>query len=144
MYSSIRLYKVSPGAGVEIARRVNEEFLDIVSKAPGFIRLRQNPVACYRDEWRGEPRRSSKSEGGLASAQFRFDTPQLASGSFICYYVIDAGNDQMASISVFKDQAGAEESNRIASDWVKQNIASLLPGPPEIVAGEVVAHTENT
>jgi hypothetical protein len=41
------------------------------------------PVACYRDEWRGEPRRSSKSEGGLASAQFRFDTPQLAAGSFI-------------------------------------------------------------
>jgi hypothetical protein len=38
---------------------------------------------CYRDEWRGEPRRSSKSEGGLALAQFRFDTPQLAAGSFI-------------------------------------------------------------
>ena len=35
-------------------------------------------VGYHRDEWRGEPRSSSKSEGGLASAQFRFDTPQLA------------------------------------------------------------------
>jgi len=39
--------------------------------------------ASYRVEWRGEPRHSSKSEGGLASAQFRFDTPQLDAGSFI-------------------------------------------------------------
>jgi len=36
---------------------------------------------CYRDEWRGEPRRSSKSEGGLASAQFRSDTPSRPSGN---------------------------------------------------------------
>jgi len=39
------------------------------------------PVARYRDEWRGEPRRSSKSEGGLASAQFRCDTPSRPSGT---------------------------------------------------------------
>jgi hypothetical protein len=36
-----------------------------------------------RHRWQGELRRSSKSEGGLASAQFRFDTPQLAAGIFI-------------------------------------------------------------
>jgi hypothetical protein len=41
------------------------------------------PVACYRDEWRGELRCTSKSEGGSASAQFRLDTPQLAAGSFM-------------------------------------------------------------
>jgi len=36
-------------------------------------------------KWRGEPRRSSKSEGGLASAQFRSDTPQFAAESFISF-----------------------------------------------------------
>ena len=41
------------------------------------------PCSLLQDEWRDEPRRSSKSEGGLASAQFRFDTQQLAAGSFI-------------------------------------------------------------
>ena len=54
-----------------------EVFVNFYSPSPEY------PVACYRDEWRGEPRRSSKSEGGLALAQFRFDTPQLAAGSFI-------------------------------------------------------------
>jgi hypothetical protein len=48
---------------------------------------------CYRDEWRGEPRRSSKSEGGLASAQFRFDTPQLDAGSFI-HYLYNRGSNE--------------------------------------------------
>ena len=50
---------------------------------PVATRLELADKSCYRDEWRGEPRRSSKSEGGSASAQFRFDTPQLAAGSFI-------------------------------------------------------------
>jgi hypothetical protein len=38
---------------------------------PFYSPLPEYPVACRRDEWRGEPRRSSKSEGGLAMAQFR-------------------------------------------------------------------------
>jgi len=41
------------------------------------------------DEWRGEPRRSSKSEGWLASAQFRSDTSLLAAGSFIAAIRVD-------------------------------------------------------
>jgi hypothetical protein len=48
--------------------------------------------------------------------------------------------DVVASVSVFHDLAGAEESNRMAADWVRQEIASLMAGPPEITAGEVKAH----
>jgi len=40
-----------------------------------------------------------------------------------------------------QDRAGVEESNRQAADWVRQNMAPLLPNPPQITAGEVVAHT---
>ncbi len=58
---------------------------------------------------------------------------------FVAYYVVDAGNDVVASVSIFQDQAGAEESNRMAADWVKENIASLVAGPPEITAGTVAA-----
>jgi hypothetical protein len=46
----------------------------------------------------------------------------------------------MISTSVFEDQSGAEESNRRAADYVRQNLAQLLPNPPQITAGEVVAH----
>ena len=59
---------------------------------------------------------------------------------FQAYYAIDAGGGRMASISVFEDRAGAEESTRMAADWRRQNMASLIPNPPEVLEGEVVAH----
>jgi hypothetical protein len=34
-----------------------------------------------------------------------------------------------------------EESNQLAAGWVKENIAELLPNPPTISAGHVVANT---
>ena len=59
---------------------------------------------------------------------------------FVAYYWVDAGGGVMISASVFRDQAGTEESNKRAADWVQQNLASLLPNPPQITAGEIVAH----
>ena len=94
MYASIRRYQIKPGAMPEITRRVNEGFVPIISKAPGFV----------------------------------------------AYYLVDAGNDIGATVSVFDDQAGAEESNRMAADWVKENIAALVASAPQITAGEVVGH----
>ncbi|MFJ9345921.1 hypothetical protein [Streptomyces sp. NPDC101237] len=58
---------------------------------------------------------------------------------FVAYYWIDAGNGVMVSTSVFRDRAGAEESISMASDFVRDHLASLLPHPPEVMAGEVVA-----
>jgi hypothetical protein len=94
MYASIRRYKTTPGGAAELAKRVNQGFVPIIGKAPGFV----------------------------------------------AYYVVDAGNDVVASVSVFQDQAGAEESNRMAADWVKENIAALVAGAPEITAGVVTVH----
>ena len=62
---------------------------------------------------------------------------------FLAYYVVDAGAGEIATVSVFEDQAGAEESIRTAADWIRQNLATLLPNPPEITAGEVVAQELN-
>jgi hypothetical protein len=59
---------------------------------------------------------------------------------FVAYYWVDAGGGVMVSTSVFQDQSGAEESNRRAADYVRQNLAPLLPNPPQITAGEVVAY----
>jgi len=58
---------------------------------------------------------------------------------FVAYYWVDAGGGVMVSTSVFESQAGVEESNRTAADWVGKNIKSLLPNPPQITAGNVVA-----
>jgi hypothetical protein len=59
---------------------------------------------------------------------------------FVALYLVDAGGGVMISTSVFQNQSGAEESNRRAADYVRENLAQLLPNPPQITAGEVVAH----
>ena len=63
---------------------------------------------------------------------------------FIAYYWIDAGKGTMASLSVFEDQAGADESVRIAHDWVQENAPELFPNPPQVTEGTVVASETRT
>jgi hypothetical protein len=56
---------------------------------------------------------------------------------FIAYYVVDGGDGTIASVSVFEDQAGTDESTRRAAEWVADNIAELVVSGPKVVAGEV-------
>ncbi|MFI6286744.1 hypothetical protein ACIBCM_18675 [Streptomyces sp. NPDC051018] len=58
---------------------------------------------------------------------------------FVAYYWVDAGEGVMISTSVFQDLAGAEESVSKAADFVRDHLASLLPNPPQVTAGQVVA-----
>jgi hypothetical protein len=58
---------------------------------------------------------------------------------FIAYYWIDAGEGTMASLSVFEDKAGADESVTLAHQWVEDNAAALFPNPPRVTEGLVVA-----
>ena len=58
---------------------------------------------------------------------------------FIAYYWIDAGDGLMASLSVFEDKAGADESVKFAHKWIEENAPNLFPNPPEVTEGLVVA-----
>jgi hypothetical protein len=63
--------------------------------------------------------------------------------NYVCKYPTlqcepcDAGNGIIASISIFEDQNGAEESNKMAANYVNENLASILTKPPEVTAGKV-------
>jgi heme-degrading monooxygenase HmoA len=57
---------------------------------------------------------------------------------FIAYYVVNAGDDRVASVSIFQNQAGAEDSNRMAAGWARDHLAELIAGPPLVTAGAVV------
>jgi hypothetical protein len=60
---------------------------------------------------------------------------------FSGYYLIEAGNGVMSSISVFDTPEHADESTRLASNWVReQKLETALPNPPKITSGEVVVH----
>jgi heme-degrading monooxygenase HmoA len=56
---------------------------------------------------------------------------------FQAYYVMQAQDDQVISISLFDTQAGAEESARKAATWVDKNLVSFVQGFPEIIVGQL-------
>ena len=58
---------------------------------------------------------------------------------FIAYYWIDAGGGVMASLSVFEHKEGADRSVEVARTWVAENAAALIPNPPQVTEGHVVA-----
>jgi hypothetical protein len=60
---------------------------------------------------------------------------------FSGYYLIEAGNGVMSSIGFFDTEAHADESTRVASNWVReQQLETALPNAPKITSGEVVVH----
>jgi hypothetical protein len=56
------------------------------------------------------------------------------------YYWLDTGKGEGASLSLFKDKAGSDESVRLAADYVKEHLSKLLTQKPEIIEGPVKAH----
>ena len=59
---------------------------------------------------------------------------------FIRYYWLDGGEGEGASFSVFRDKAGADESVRLAADFVKNNLSDLTIEKPYVIEGPVKAH----
>jgi hypothetical protein len=58
---------------------------------------------------------------------------------FAGYHLVEAGDGVMSSISFFETSAQADESTRVASDWVRdEKLEKALPNKPTITGGEVV------
>ena len=58
---------------------------------------------------------------------------------FRSYTTVDAGSHVVVSISTFDSKASAEAANTAARGVVQKSMAKLLPNPPEITVGEVLA-----
>jgi hypothetical protein len=62
--------------------------------------------------------------------------PQLRDQSgFIGYWVVDAGDGVLATISVFESEEAANDSTTAAAAWIRENIGDLVPNPPQVTAG---------
>jgi heme-degrading monooxygenase HmoA len=57
---------------------------------------------------------------------------------FQAYYLVKTDQGGAVSVSVYDDQAGAEESTRQAGDWVQTNLSDLNVSAPEVSSGAVV------
>ena len=59
---------------------------------------------------------------------------------FVSYDCVRSTDGSFVSMSVFSSREAAEDSNRLASDWVHENLASLIRTAPVILSGEVMVH----
>ena len=59
---------------------------------------------------------------------------------FVSYDVVRASDGTLLSMSVFESREAADSSNRLASDWVHDNLASLIRTAPVILSGDVMVH----
>jgi hypothetical protein len=75
----------------------------------------------------------------------RIDTslvPKLSNlEGFKGYYLIEAGDGVMSSLGLFESAEQADESTRVTASWVREEkLDTVLPNPPKITTGKVVAH----
>ncbi len=68
------------------------------------------------------------------------DVRQVIAGidGFRAYYLVRTEDGNAVTVSVFDDQAGAEESTRAAAAWVAENLTDLNISPPRVTGGDVV------
>jgi hypothetical protein len=61
---------------------------------------------------------------------------------FVGYYVIDGGEGAVASVTVGETADAVAESVRLAAAWVRESVAELVEGEPEVTVGEVRVRAE--
>jgi hypothetical protein len=60
------------------------------------------------------------------------------------YFLIESGNGIFTSVGLFDSSAEGDESTRVAASWVRdEKLETILPNPPKVTAGEVIAHKTN-
>lgn len=63
---------------------------------------------------------------------------------FSGYFMVDAGEGVLTSVSVFETSDQAHESTRTAASWVRDSdLASALPNTPKITAGPLTVQSPN-
>jgi len=58
---------------------------------------------------------------------------------FVAYYVLDAGEGVLSSITICEDEAGLDESTSRAGAWVEERALDLVESGPTIVTGTIAA-----
>jgi hypothetical protein len=84
--------------------------------------------------------------GTVASAAKHAETSLLPEMNrlpgFVAYYLLDAGDSVLASISVCSTPEGADAAAALAASWFRSDWPSFKIIPPEITDGEVLVHAE--
>jgi hypothetical protein len=62
---------------------------------------------------------------------------------FAGYFLIEAGNGVLSSLSLFETSEQADKSTMLTSKWITdEHLNSAIPNAPKITTGKVVAHSD--
>lgn len=114
-------------AGTVLARQATPEAVVVGSDPQWYAAVRRGRFA---------PGVSSEEVARIARESF----VPLVSGvpGFVAYYVLDTGQGEHLTISIFSDPAGPAESDRRSAEWAPRALAGLIEGRPEVIAeGEI-------
>ena len=60
---------------------------------------------------------------------------------FSGYFLVEPANGVLTSISLFETSSNLDESNRLAAKVLQdENLQRVLPNPPKITSGKLMAH----
>jgi hypothetical protein len=62
---------------------------------------------------------------------------------FSGYYLVEAGNGVLSSVSLFETREQTDESTKLVEKWVTdENFGQAMPNTPKITSGKVVAQSD--
>jgi hypothetical protein len=102
------------------------------------------PLAKWEDDVYAAVRQYKSRPGSadVLAEQIKAAVPIISAVSgFMGYYVIYDPDDTVTAISIFNKVEEAEESNRLALAWAKENLASFFIGQATATAGPVIVHS---
>jgi hypothetical protein len=62
---------------------------------------------------------------------------------FCGYYLVEAGNGVLSSVSLFETREQADESTKLVEEWItEENFGPAIPNAPKVTSGKVVARSD--
>jgi len=62
---------------------------------------------------------------------------------FAGYFLMEADNGVLSSISLFETSEQADESNKLVKKWIsEENFSKAIPNAPKITSGKVLAQSK--
>jgi hypothetical protein len=62
---------------------------------------------------------------------------------FAGYWLFDAGNGVVSSISLFETAEQGVESTKIVATWIRdEKLTAMIPNEPKITSGQILAHSD--
>jgi hypothetical protein len=120
---------------------IKENIASLVPSPPrvieGEIRLREVKESAKYGVIRRYQVDPQKIDQIVSRAKSGFLSQVTHLPGFASYSIVDASKGTLVTISGFTTPSGAAESTKAAATFVKEQLAALVPNPPEVTSGEV-------